>query len=141
MVETAHANSKEISSLNRGEHGSTSFTNGSNGNLLLRFGIGRRRHVWRAACRRGIGGSGSRIEGLFLTAADKCIIGDKGNVPVCLSLCGSGSRSHSGLHHPLLNSLRVSFVQTTVECIACLINDRDHAWVDVVGQQGAVVES
>ena len=142
VVDTAYPDSKGIGSLNRGEHGSTSFTDGGNGTrkLLLRSGIDRRRHVRGAACRRGIGGGGSRIEWLFFAAADECVVRDKCDIAVCFGLRGSGSRSHGSLHHPSLDSLRVSFIQTAVECAACLVSDGDHAWIDVIGQHGAVVE-
>ena len=71
VIEAAHPDSKGISSLNRGEHGSAPFTNGGSGKPLFRFEIDRRRQVRRAAGRRGIRGGGSRVEWLFLAAADK----------------------------------------------------------------------
>ena len=39
VIEAAHPDSKGISSLNRGKHGSAPFANGGNGKPLFRFEI------------------------------------------------------------------------------------------------------
>jgi len=45
MIEAAYTDSKGISSLSRGEHGSAPFTNGGSGKPLFGFEIDRCRHV------------------------------------------------------------------------------------------------
>ena len=84
----------------------------------------------------GVGPGGTSLH----AASDECIVRNERDVAVGLGLRGSSSRPHGDLHHPSLDSLRVSFVQIAVECAACLVSDGDHVWIDVIGEHGAIIK-